>query len=410
MGEEKIRREVFHLILFVLSVLLALERSGIPDFEEEEVYVRGRIVGDVLREGGKTVTKIKVEESEVEEIEGRKCVLVVYGPFPGCGCEVSLIGKLKVKEGKVYIYARGEDVELSKTQGIREVLMRRYSEKTKDEEIRGLGLSFLFGEPRELIDPEVQKSFLRTGLVHLLVISGLHVGTIAFILSKLLPRFWGLKLSLIGVSGYTLFIVPHEPPVLRATIMAVLIILSHLTFRNPNHLSILLFSGTVILFVFPYYVSSYSFWLSFFATGYIILTLRDLEGGKVFKTFLVSASAFSGVAPLVSTFSYISPISVLLTPLIAPLVVLYSLFGILSLFTLMSFPPFVDLFNLTGKLFVSFVSLGEKVSKEVYPQLFFWEAVLLSLFGAFFLYVLKGRLKVLPLALVNCWLFIRSLN
>ena len=411
MGEEVIRRkELVHLLVFAVSALIAVLRVGLADFEEKEVYISGRVAGDILREGRRTVTRIKIEKSEIEGIEGRKGVLVVYGFLPGEARRVSLIGDVKVTRGRVYIYARPEDIEIyPEEKSVRSFLMERYLKRSDHDHVKGVGLSFLFGEPREVISPDVQRSFLRTGLVHLLVISGLHIGTIAFVLSKMLPRFWGLKLALLGVLLYTLFVVPAEPPILRATLMITLIILAHLTFRRPNYLSILLASGTVILLVFPHYVFSYSFWLSFLATGYIILVLRDLEGGRVFRTLLVSSSAFTGVAPLVSTFSYVSPVSVLLTPLIAPVVVLYSFFGVASLITLMAFPPLVDLFDLTGRLFVGLVHFWEGLSFQIYPRVGLWEAVFLSLLGAFLLYFLRGGWKLAPVFLVNGWLTIRSI-
>lgn len=402
--------EVFHISLFLIVCVLGLLRGHLPNFEEEGVYLEGCIAGDVVREDGRVLTRLKVERSELEGLEGRKVLLTVYGYLPGSAGCVGLIGDVRVKDNRVYVYVRAEDLEYKdRGKGLREFLVERYRKASDGEPVLRFGLSFLFGEPRDLLPGEVQGDFLRTGLVHLLVISGLHVGMIALLLSKMLPYFLGLKLALAGVLIYSFLIVPNEPPVLRATLMVTLIMLSHLTFRKPNHVNILLFSGTVILLVYPHYVYSYSFWLSFLATAYIILMLRDLEGGRVLKALAVSSSAFTGVAPLISTFSYISPMSVFFTPLIAPVVLLYSFFGMLSIMTLMSFQPFIDLFNLTGKAFVGAVSLASDMSFQIYPRIGTSEAILITLTGLVGLYILKGKARLGAVILVNGWLWVRAL-
>ena len=403
------RGEVLHLILFIIAVLLAYLHSNLPDFKEEEVYIRGKIVGDVVRDTDYTLTKIKIEESEVEEIEGRKALLKVYGYLPPESREVAFSGNVIVKNNRVFIYTVGSELSiLPSRKGARDILMERYERTSMDKSMVPLGLSFLFGQPRELLPSKVQRSFLNTGLVHLLVVSGLHVGTIALVLSKMLPKFHGMKLALVGIFLYVFFVVPHEPPVLRASLMFSLILLSLLTFRRPNTLAILLFSGAVVLLFYPHYVFSYSFWLSFVATAYIILVLRNLESDVRVKTFIASVSAFTGVAPLVSTFSGVSPLSVIFTPLISPVVLAYSLFGVLSLLTFMSFNPFVDLFNLTGSVFQRSVELASTLSFRLYPQLGLYEAITLVLTGLVLLYVLKGYYRLIPIAGINLWLLARA--
>ncbi len=404
------RGELIHLLLFLLALALSYYRSNLPSFKEREIYVKGTIVGDILREPGYTLTRIKIEESEIEEIEDRKATLKVYGYLPVEAKEIALIGDVSVINNRIFLYAKGNDIDiLTPERTLRDVLMDRYVRISGDKYITHLGLAFLFGQPRELLPSDVQRNFLNTGLVHLLVVSGLHVGTVALVLSKMLPRFQGMKLALIGIVFYTVFIVPHEPPVLRASIMLSLILLSLLTFRRPNTLAILFFSGTAILLAYPHYVFSYSFWLSFVATAYIILAIKNLEANTKVKTLVASASAFTGVAPLISTFSGISPLSVIFTPLLSPVVLLYSLFGVLSLLTLMSFPPFIDMFNLVGTVFESAVGLASHFSFKLYPQVGFYEAVLLTFAGGVSLYLLKGYSKLIPIALINLWLLFRAL-
>jgi len=403
------RGEVIHLLLFLLTALLAHQRSSLPDFKEKSVYVRGLLVGDIVRDPGSTTTRIRIVESELEELEGRKALLKIYGYLPPEIREVSFLGDVVVRNNRIFLYTSRREMDLIPSpRGLRDFLVERYKSTSSGREMVPLGLSFLFGEPRELLPSRIWRDFLSTGLVHLLVVSGLHIGTVALVLSKMLPRFWGMRLSLLGVGLYTALVVPGEPPVLRASLMFSLILLNLLAFRRPNALAILLLSGTLVLLAYPHYVFSYSFWLSFCATAYIILAVRDLEAGIPVKTLIASASAFTGVAPLIGTFSGVSPLSVILTPVLSPVVLIYSFFGVLSLLTLMSFPPFVDLFNLAGFLFQKAVELASLLSFTLYPRVGFSEAVLLTLLGLIPLYILRGHAKLLPLAGINLWLLGRS--
>ncbi len=216
----------------------------------------------------------------------------------------------------------------------------------------------------------------------MLVVSGLHLATVALILTKALPFPYGYYLALIGISAYVLFVVPDNPPVLRAFVMITLMALSILSYRRFSSLTALFFSGSAILTVYPIYVNSYSFWLSFLATLYIVLALREKSYGYIGGSFIVSLSAFTGVSPLLSTFAGISPASVLFTPLISPLVFLYSLLGILSLITAFGFDFVVYAFNFLGGIFLLSVNTLSNFWFALFPTLSIYEAVALTLSGA----------------------------
>ena len=370
-----------------------------------------RVRGDVLYEPGFITTKVLIEESEIKELEGRKAFLKIYGIKELDSFYFALVGNVNVRNGHIYINTSREDIEFYEEGGIRKELIERYLRASEDfsQDVKALGLTFLFGEPREVLRSEVRQSFLSTGLVHLLVISGLHVGTLALIFRKILPANVSSLVALIGVSFYVWVIAPKEAPVLRAYLMFLFFVFTWISFRRPDPLAILFLSGSSILALLPHYVTSFSFWLSFLATLYIILALENTDGRAVKKTLLVSASAFTGTAPLISTFSFISPLSIVATPLIGPIVALFSFFGILALISFMSFSPFVSLFNLTGLVFLKTVSSAEHLSLKLFPQISLWEAVALSFTGALFLFILRGNLKILSLVGVNLYLIVRAL-
>ena len=404
-----LRQEIFHLTIFILISFAALKVSYIDNLEAKSVKIIGEIRGDINLEENYTHTKIYITYSSLKEIEGRKAFLLIRGNVNFKGKYIKLKGSVKVRRNKIYIRTSKHRIYLFNNYKFRDFLIDRYVESSGDFKYKNLGIAFLFGEPREILKPEVRSSFLTTGLIHLLVISGLHVGVMALILSLLLPRPYGYILSLVGIIIYTLFVVNKEPPILRASIMFVIFVLSLITYRNVNTFSVLLFSGYLILLTYPEYVYSYSFWMSFIATAYIILTLKNLKGSKIQKTFLVSLSAFTGTAPIISSFSFISPISIILSPLLIPIVFTYSLFGIISIFTLFYIKPFVDMFNFMGFIFVKTVSLLDSLSYTLIPYLSLREAVALCIFGLFTLYLTKSSIKKFTvLLLINSYLVIKS--
>ena len=89
----------------------------------------------------------------------------------------------------------------------------------------GLAAAILLGA-REGLDPRVSTSYLQTGTVHLLVVSGLHVGILASLLWSivrfgLLPRRRVLLLTIMVVVAYAA-LVGSRPPVVRASVIVVL--------------------------------------------------------------------------------------------------------------------------------------------------------------------------------------------
>lgn len=180
---------------------------------------------------------------------------------------------------------------------------------------RGLGegeegafvLGVLFGD-RSGLSAEVQSAFVDAGVVHLLAVSGLHVGFIAaglwFLLSfsGLSPR-WQVALTAGGIFFYALM-VGARASVLRAGVMAVTTLIGGIAGRERDGSNLLAAAAVVILSLDPGALFDIGFQLSFAATWGIVALHRRLAGwwGKL-PTWLglslaVSVSAQLAVAPL----------------------------------------------------------------------------------------------------------------
>ena len=402
------RGEVLHLLVFLLVCFVAFYRAELPQksFKDRNLVLeldRGYSVD----ERGISAS-VKVLHSSEEKLTGKRAFLKLYGAVELPFRVVSLEGSVRVKGSRVFINSSYKKVRsLHIANSPRDTLMSRYSSKTESVDVRGTGLAFLFGEGRSVLTESLNRALNSTNLAHLLVVSGLHVGMIVLLLSKSLPVPYGYPLALVGVSLYVLWVVPDNPPVLRAYIMAVVFILALISYRKVNSFATLLFSGSVILTLYPNYLFSYSFWLSFFATLYIILSLKDVGGGFWSKSFTASLSAFTGVSPLLSTFASVSPMSIILTPFMLPIAFLYSALGMLSLITLFSFEPVMEAFNLVGRIFVFAVDKLSLVSFSLYPSMGLYEAVVLSLLGAAGLIFMRN--KLIPCGFVLLWLTLRAI-
>ncbi|MDZ7313822.1 MAG: DNA internalization-related competence protein ComEC/Rec2 [candidate division KSB1 bacterium] len=141
--------------------------------------------------------------------------------------------------------------------------------------LRGL----LIGE-REEISPEVMETFSRTGLVHILAVSGSNVGFIALIIFIVLsflrvPRRWHLIFLLPGIVFY-MYLTGAQPPVVRATIMAAVIIIGEYLERDADIYNSLGVAALVILLWQPLQLFQLGFQLTFMAVLGIAYLYRPL--------------------------------------------------------------------------------------------------------------------------------------
>ncbi len=185
---------------------------------------------------------------------------------------------------------------------------------------------------RQDIGEDLNEDFVKTGTVHVLVISGLHIGllvSIFLLLFKLfrLPfRVW--VFILVPVVIFYCIMVDSRPPVERATIMTLVFLFGRILRREQDLLNTLAFCALVILFLNPNDILDVGFQLSFLTVGSIIYFTPKLE--KMFlkneltrfhllRALLVSFSAWLGSAPLIARyFNIFSPITVIANLFIVP--------------------------------------------------------------------------------------------
>ncbi len=215
-------------------------------------------------------------------------------------------------------------------------------------------LAVLLGERSE-IQRKYGKKFIKTGTLHFLAISGLHMTIITsiftFIFLVLRLNFkTSLFLSLISTSFY-ITLIPLRPSVLRAFIMISFFVLTHISNKKVHPLSILGNSGLISLFIFPEWAFDPGFHLSYLATFGIIVLFPFFNKLKIknsilrnfiYLPFCISLSAQIFVFPYIYLFFKNIPLIAPLANLLLSPLVFFSLLGGLLTLILNNFLPFIS--------------------------------------------------------------------
>lgn len=197
----------------------------------------------------------------------------------------------------------------------------------------------------------LKDDFIKTGTVHILAISGLHVGLIGAIVMAVfaalrVPKKTNLILSALVLIFYS-FVAGSSPPIVRATIIFSVFVIGYLMGRESDMLNSLSLAGILILLWNPKELFDPGFQLSFVSVASIVIFSPGIDalfkiglikkaspGSRariyILKGVSVSIAAWLGTWPFIASyFNIISPVSV-----IANLVVIPMLFALMSLLLL----------------------------------------------------------------------------
>ena len=183
--------------------------------------------------------------------------------------------------------------------------------------LRGLLLA-----DRSQIDYNLKEQFVNTGVVHVLAVSGLHVGYIVLIFIFLFSRFNIILRYILTIIGLLFFLViTNSPPsVFRAVLMAIIMIISLLSNRNYDSINTISLAALILLIINPSNLFNPGFQLSFSAVIAIIIFVpffkikideSKLRNGTIKKLLLflsVTISAMVGTLPF--TLAYFHKLSI----------------------------------------------------------------------------------------------------
>lgn len=217
-------------------------------------------------------------------------------------------------------------------------------------EALGLITALTIGD-KELLDRERLTTFSRSGAMHIMAVSGLHVGMISMALSGLLFFMRG-KLKKIralvivtALWGFA-FITGLTPSVLRATIMFTFLQAGSILNRPAAAMNNLLASAFILIALHPSVIFEAGFQLSYIAVAFIVafysplyrlLKLRNRVADYLWQMTAVSLVAQAGTLALSVSLFNIFPMLFLFTNIV---VIPISFVVLILAMLLLAFSPF----------------------------------------------------------------------
>ncbi|MEM6524642.1 MAG: ComEC/Rec2 family competence protein [Bacteroidota bacterium] len=156
-----------------------------------------------------------------------------------------------------------------------------FEDHIESEQDRSIALALVLGI-KDGLDNDIKKAYSATGAMHILAVSGLHVGIIYIIVSALLGKLqstalgrWLFCCLAIAILWMYALATGFSPSVLRAVTMFSFVILARAINRKSNIYNTLAASALILLLFDPFLIMSVGFQLSYLAVfGIVFLQPR----------------------------------------------------------------------------------------------------------------------------------------
>ena len=229
----------------------------------------------------------------------------------------------------------------------RQKLLLRLNDYAPTQELYAIAAALLIGYDDDL-SGESRDDFSRAGAMHILCVSGLHVGIIFLILNIVLNQILRQKslrwiryiLLLSGLWSYA-FITGLSPSVMRATVMLTFVVTGNELERYTSVYNSIAASALLLLFINPMLLFSIGFQLSYAAVIAIIALQKPIAALitpknkillKSWEILAVSIAAQAGTFALAAYYFHSFPTLFLITNLVViPLASLILYSGIIYL-------------------------------------------------------------------------------
>ncbi|WP_339648293.1 ComEC/Rec2 family competence protein [uncultured Salegentibacter sp.] len=192
--------------------------------------------------------------------------------------------QLQVGDSEIKILNEKEESAVSYASKLRETIIQKLSETKIEKNELAIIQALLLGQ-RQDISKEIYEEYAAAGAIHILAVSGLHVGIILLILNWLFKPLNYLKnglifktiLLIILMWGFAI-LAGLSPSVVRAVTMFSFIAIGMQMRRKTSVLNSLFISLFILLLVNPYFIFQVGFQLSYLAV-FAIVTIQP----KLFK-------------------------------------------------------------------------------------------------------------------------------
>lgn len=345
---------------------------------EKELFIKSVDVYDTLRLNG-----------ELEEAEGSKDIYSFDYKQYLKSKNINYI----IKIDKITLISK----EKSFFKGIKCFLLKRNS----NPYIK----AFIFGNNKSIIT-DVMSSYQEIGISHLFAISGMHIGLLTLVISKLLMKL-NIKEKYIFIIislflFFYLFITGVSPSILRAIFFYLFFSINKIYNFNIKGVNIFLLIFSISLLVNPYYIHEVSFLYSYTISFSILLVGNKISNSSYFKRlFLTSLISFIVSFPItIYFFNQINILSVFYNMLFVPFISMIVFPLSIITYIIPFFEPIFNVFiSLMEFLALKFNSIS--FSKLIFPSLSRYYYILYIIGVIIFIYFYNKKIiSVLPILLL----------
>ena len=175
----------------------------------------------------------------------------------------------------------------------RDILLASLQSSGLNDNEFGVAAAILLGYDDNLAD-EVRKNYVAAGSMHILCVSGMHVGIIyllaSFLLGLLNRKKWQQTLKqvlLLALIWFYALITGLTPSILRASLMISFVIIGEMICRQGFIINTIAASAFILLCVHPYNLFEIGFQLSYAAVVGIVVLHKPLYNCLYFKNKLL---------------------------------------------------------------------------------------------------------------------------
>jgi len=288
---------------------------------------------------------------------------------------LNIYGTIKVEESKIINKNQLSPILIS-INNIKEKMIDN-ANRNMPKRTANLLLGILIGE-RDNIQEDIIESFRTANLSHILAVSGAHTSYIILGITYLIsksktPKRIGYIITIINLLIF-IIITGASYSVVRACIMAIVVIGAKICYRKENFFTSICISLIIILIQNPFAINDIGLKLSFMGTAGIVIFNKSITiffiklkiKQKIAKALSVTFSAQLMIMPItILNFNTISLTFFISNILASPLLGIIIIFGFISIFISSILNPISKILFLILHIFLELLILVSKVTEKI---------------------------------------------
>lgn len=273
-----------------------------------------------------------------------------------------------------------------------------------DPNISNVMLGILLGYTDE-ISEDIREKFSESNISHILAVSGMHIGYLILLCTAVFEKVAGKRNSNIySILVLILYVklVGFSPSVVRAVIMAIMLLFSKLIYRKSDVWSSLSLSLLVLLVYNPFYIKSISLLFSYLATLGITIYLKIFSvKNKIINTICITCCVTLSILPITAiSLNSIPLLSIIINIfagiIVGPIFILLIIFIVFGRFLSLTFIK--NILIILVKIVLYITDLGRNIPfnklyvfmPNFFDVLFYY---IIIFFIIFLLYIYKSKRK-----------------